>query len=684
MNYNFFGLMTILAICMLMTVSCSKKFGTETNESPAIDTSNFDMSVKPGDNFYRFVNGNWMKKNPMPAEESRWGAFNVLYEENQKKLHDMFIEAADDINAQKGTNLQKIGDFFASGMDTVKIEADGYKPLQPEFDNINNAKTLKDIEAIIAKFSSYGLYPIFYFYSGLDEKNSTSVIANISQGGLSMPDRDYYLGQDERSKDLREKYVNYIKNMFSLIGDSPESAEIASKIIMKIETQFAQASKSRVDLRDPNANYNKMSLGEVQKLTEDFDWNLYLSGIGLTNINELNVAQPKFLENMAKMLKDVSIDDWKIFLRWKLINGASPYLSKKFENEHFDFYGKSLSGTEKIKERWKRVTSETSSSLGEAVGELFVKKYFPPEAKQKMLNLVNNLKSALQERIKGLSWVSNETREKALGKLAKMNVKIGYPDKWRNYSSLEINRNSYVMNVFNASKFEFKRDMAKIGKPVDRTEWDMTPQTVNAYYNPNMNEIVFPAAILQPPFFNMKADDAVNYGGIGVVIGHEMTHGFDDQGRQYDAEGNLQDWWTAEDAKNFNDKVAPIISGADNYVELDSLHINGKLTLGENIADFGGLTIALTALKNDLKNNLKEPKIDGFTPLQRYFISFAQIWRQNIRDKDLMRRLKEDVHSPGDYRVNGSLVNVPEFYEAFGIKAGDKMFIPADKRAVIW
>jgi putative endopeptidase len=499
-----------------------------------------------------------------------------------------------------------------------------------------------------------------------------------------MPDRDYYLSDDPRSKELREKYLLHLKNMFVLIGDSPDVATKNAATIMRMETQLAKASKTRVEQRDPVANYNKLTIEDLQRQTAGFDWKLYFDGIGLPSIKDVNVGQPAFLVEVSKMFKEVPVEDWKVFLRWKLIHGAASFLSTAFDNENFDFYGKTLSGTEKMKDRWKRVTNITSSCLGEAVGELFVKKYFPLEAKEKMLKLVGNLKVALEQRIKGLTWMTDVTKAKAIEKLAKMNVKIGYPDKWRDYSKLDITADSYVMNVFKSSKFDFEYELAKIGKPVDRGEWHMTPQTVNAYYSPNMNEIVFPAAILQPPFFNVNADDAVNYGAIGVVIGHEMTHGFDDQGRQYDKDGNLQDWWTEEDAKNFNEKVAVLVAEADNYVELDSIHLDGKLTLGENIADFGGLTVALTALKNASNNNLETPKADGFTPLQRYFISFAQIWRQNIRDKDLMRRIKEDVHSPGDYRVNGALPNVPEFYQAFGIKEGDKLFIATEKRALIW
>ena len=679
---------TILTFTFLVAIigiaGCSKSFKDETAKpSKAIDTANFNYAIKPGEDFFRFVNGGWMHKNPIPADESRWGAFNVLAEENQLKLKSIFEEAANK-NAPKGTDLQKIGDFYASGMDTIKIEADGIKPLKPELDIINNAKTTQDLQKINARFTSYGMSPLFTFYASQDEKKSTEVIANFYQGGLGMPDRDYYTSDDAQSKELRTKYLVHLKNMFVLMGETAEIAEKSANTVMKIETQLAKASKTRVELRDPISNYNKMTIEELQSKTKDFDWNLYFDGIGLKGTKELNVCQPAFFVEMSKMMTSVNVEEWKTFYRWKLVNSMASYLSNAFVNENFDFFGKVLSGKEKMKIRWKRISEETSSSLGEAVGKIFVEKYFPPKAKERMLSLVSNLKIALGERIKGLTWMSAETKTKAEAKLAKINVKIGYPDKWRDYSSLNISRDTYVTNVLNASKFEFKRNLAKIGKPVDRDEWGMTPQTVNAYYSPNMNEIVFPAAILQPPFFDLNADDAVNYGAIGVVIGHEMTHGFDDQGRQYDKEGNLQDWWTKEDADKFTAQVAPLIAHADSYKITPELTVNGKLTIGENIADFGGLTVSLTALRKATNNNVATPTIDGYTPLQRYFISYAQVWRQNIREKDLMRRLKEDVHSPADYRVNGALPNVPEFYSAFGIKETDKLFLAPDKRALIW
>ena len=468
--------------------------------------------------------------------------------------------------------------------------------------------------------------------------------------------------------------------MLKLIGENQAVAEDGAKKIMELETRLAKSSRTRVELRDPVSNYNKISIDEIQKLMPNFDWKEYIKECGLS-INEINVGQPAFFKEVSNILKEIPMDSWKVYLKMNLINAVASNLSSAFVNENFHFYGTVFTGKEKLKDRWKRVLEETSGSLGEAVGQLYVKKYFPPDAKKRMIELVSNLKKALGDRIKNLEWMSQVTKDEAIKKLEKMNVKIGYPDKWIDYSKVDISKDSYVMNSINAAKFLIRRELNKIGKPVDRAEWGMTPQTVNAYYSPNMNEIVFPAAILQPPFFNLTADDAVNYAAIGTVIGHEMTHGFDDQGRMYDKEGNLKDWWTKEDADKFKEHVQVLVKQYGSFVAIDSLKLNGELTLGENIADLGGITVSHAAWK---LTNPKEEKIDGFTPLQRFFLSYAQIWRQNIRPKELMKRVKEDVHSPGKFRVNGILPNVPQFYDAFPVKAGEKMYLPENERAKIW
>lgn len=676
--------LSITLIISLMT-SCTQKAEVPGSEAkPALNVSNMDTTVKPGDDFFGYANGGWLKKNPIPADESRFGAFEELRNENFNALKELFENAAAAKNPAKGSIDQKIGDFYASGMDSVNIEKDGIAPLKPELEKIDKIANVNDLLAYTAILHTSNIYPLFGVYAGQDEKNSQMMIANFYQGGLGLPDRDFYFEKDARSQKIREEYLKHLTKIFQLIGYQPEASTKAAETIMNIETGLAKASRTRVALRDPNANYNKMTLADLQKKIPGIDWAFYFKNIGVENPGDINVGQPEFFENVAAMMKSVSIEDWKLYLKWNLVNTLADYLSKDFVDQNFEFYGKVLSGKIANQPRWKRIVNSTSESLGELVGQLFVKKYFPPEAKAKMLDLVGNLKKALAEHIKNLVWMGDATKTEALAKLNKINVKIGYPNKWIDYSKLEISRDSYVQNVLRASRFQFELDIKKIGKPVDKDEWHMTPQTVNAYYNPNLNEIVFPAAILQAPFFNMKADDAVNYGAIGVIIGHEITHGFDDQGRQYDKDGNLKDWWTKEDAEKFTKQVEPLIHQYNSYVALDTMRINGELTLGENIADVGGLSIALTALKMSMKGKPEPAKIDGFSWLQRYFLSYAQVWRGNIRDEELMKRLKTDVHSPGKFRTNGGTVNIPEFYSAFNIKEGDKNYLPEDKRAKIW
>lgn len=654
-----------------------------------INPANMDTTVKPGDDFYKYANGNWMKNNPIPDAYSRYGVFEVLEEQNRDNLKTIFDEVSKDKKAKQGSIQQKIRDFYNSAMDTVSIEKAGISPLKAELDKINAFAGIKDIQKFVTEQHVAGNYPLFTLYSAQDDKNSNNVIANTFQGGLGLPDRDYYLDNDARSKEIRAAYEKHIENMMKIAGYTPEQAIADAKNVLKIETQLAKISSTRIDLRDPNANYNKTDLAGIQKMAPEFDWDGYFKGLGVTATQEINVGQPKFMSGMAKMLKSIPVAEWKSYFRWDLINNAANSLSSAFEKEHFAFYSATLRGIKEPLPRWKRMISATSNALGEAVGQLYVEKYFPAEAKEKMLTLVNNLKASLSERINIQPWMSDATKKEAQEKLKAINVKVGYPDKWIDYSKLEIKPDSYYQNLKNASIFETKRSLAKIGKPVDRSEWGMNPQTVNAYYSPNMNEIVFPAAILQPPFFFMKGDDAVNYGAIGMVISHEMTHGFDDQGRQYDKEGNLKEWWTAQDAQNFKEKAQPIIAVYDNYKMLDSLHVSGKLTLGENIADMGGLNIAYNGFlksQGDKKDkvNDKNNLIEGFTPAQRFFLSYAQVWRGNIRDKELMRRIKEDVHSPAEARINCVVYNMPQFYEAFAISPSDKRYVAPEKRATIW
>jgi len=645
----------------------------------SINPANLDTTVAPGSDFYMYANGNWLKNNPIKEEYSVFGSFHKLDEDNTNMLKELFDNAINSKDAKEGTDIKKIADFYSSGLDTLTIEKLKIEPLVPYFNEISAIKNTKDLINKIAKLHTIQVYPVFYIYGNQDDKNSKMVIGQIMQGGIGLPDRDYYLSTDKQSKILRKEYVKYIVNLLSLSGKYKENevSKVANNI-MKIETQLAKASMTRVEMRDPQKLYHKMNLAELQKLSPDFDWGLYFNLIGKPDIKEINVNQPDFIKEIGKMTNSIPINDWKDYLSFHLLNSFAPYLSNDFEKVHFGFYGTILSGKTKMKDRWKRIVEATSGMLGEAVGKIYVEKYFPAESKTRMLELVKNLKATLKEHIQALTWMTPETKVKAVEKLETINLKIGYPDKWRDYSKLIISKQPYVLNVISAENFEFKRKISEIDKPVERAKWDMTPQTVNAYYNPNMNEIVFPAAILQPPFFNKDADDAVNYGGIGAVIGHEMTHGFDDQGCQYDKDGNLKNWWTKQDIENFKKQNAPIVDVYNNYVMLDTLHVNGKLTLGENIADFGGVSISLDALKNKLKGD--EKNIDGFTPIQRFYLSFAEIWRQQIRNQELMRRLKEDVHSPARARVNIPVYHSDDFYKAFNVKETDARFVSVDKR----
>jgi len=676
---------TLLAILSSVAIlgagiSCKQ----QEKSTKAISASNMDTTVKAGDDFYHYANGTWLKNNPIPAEYSRYGAFEVLEEENYKQLQEIMKEASADKGATKGSVNQKIRDYYNTGMDTIKIDKEGMNPVKPVFAMIDKLSTPADLQHLIIEAHSSGINPLFYFFGAPDEKNSNKVIAQLYQGGLGLPDRDYYLSNEARSAEIRKEYVKHISKMFELSGLDAAQAVQYAETAMMIETELAKISSTKLEQRDPVANYNKFDLAGLQKIAPGLDWNSYFTGMGVTKTEEINVAQPKFIKGVAAMLSSVPVNEWKIYMKWNVLNNAAEYLSSNFDKEHFAFYGTVLSGTTEQQPRWKRILDQTSGSLGEAVGQLYVAKFFPPEAKERMITLVSNLKLALKEHIMNLTWMGDSTKKEAVAKLEKINVKVGYPDKWIDYSSLEIGTDSYFQNNVNASKSLIKRELSKIGNPVDRSEWGMTPQTVNAYYSPNMNEIVFPAAILQPPFFWLDADDAVNYGAIGVVIGHEMSHGFDDQGRQYDKEGNLRDWWKPEDSKNFEKQTKVLIDQYNAFNILDSLHVDGQLTLGENIADLGGVNIAYTAFLKAMEGkDIKQP-VEGFTPAQRFFLSYAQVWRNNIRTKALMRRLKEDVHSPGEARVNGIVYNIPAFYQAFDIQPTDQRYLSEEKRAAIW
>jgi putative endopeptidase len=632
---------------------------------------NLDKTCKPCDNFYEFAMGGWMKSNPIPAEYPSWGTFTELRDNNLSAMHTI-LEAAATAKAPNGSNEQKIGDFYASCMDTAAIESAGLKPLAADFAAIDAIHDRASRDAEIARLQREGAGVVFRFGSGQDIKDSNRVIAFANQGGLGMPDRDYYFRDDEKSKQLRADYLQHVAKMLELAGDPADRATAEATTVMTIESALAKASRTRVELRDPEKNYNLLPLSGIKTLTPEWSWENYLRAVGAPPVEQINIRQPDFFKAMNQELDTVPLPDWKIYLRWHLLHASAPGLPEKFVNENFDFYERKLSGTKEILPRWKRCAQSTDGNLGEALGKVYVDKYFPPAAKARAKEMVNNLIAALREDIPTLSWMGPETKKEALAKLEAFNVKIGYTDKWRDYSKLTIDRSSYAANIRHSFEFEHARQLAKIGKPVDRTEWGMTPPTVNAYYNSSMNEIVFPAGILQPPFYNPNADDAVNYGGIGAVIGHEISHGFDDQGSKFDGKGNLHEWWTPDDRKNFTDRGDCVVDQFNGYEVEPGLHQNGKLVLGESIGDLGGLAIAYAAYEKSIEG--QRPKdIDGFTPEQRFFLGWAQVWGTNQRAEAARLQTNTDPHPLPPFRGNGPLSNLEAFALAFGCKKGDAM-----------
>jgi putative endopeptidase len=674
----------IVAGLCLAAASLQAQQPAPASASPALDVSNLDKSVKPCQDFYQFSNGGWIAKNPVPAAYSQWGSFNELTEKNYIVLHEILDQAAANAKAPKGSISQKIGDFYAAGMDSAKIEKDGLVPLSGIFSEINAADDAAGIQKVITHLHVMGINAAFNSGVEQDAKNSTSYILGLDQSGLGLPDRDYYTKDDDRSKKIRDEYVKHIAAQFRNMGETNASARAAAQTIMAMETRLAKASMSRVDRRDPEKVYHKMPFASVKALAPEFDWSRYFASMNVNNPGDINVSNPDFFKEVNAMLKEVPTAEWKAYLRWNVIRATAAKLSTPFVNENFRFYGTALTGAKELLPRWKRVLTSTNTALGEALGQLFVQKAFSPTAKARALEMVNNLIAAFRDRVATLDWMDDATKKAALVKLSAFAVKIGYPDKWRDYSALTVNRDSYVMNALRANEFESRREFAKLGTPIDRNEWLMTPSTVNAYYNPAKNEIVFPAAILQPPFFSADADDAVNYGGIGAVIGHEMTHGFDDQGCKYDAEGNMKDWWSPDVKKRFDERADAVRKQFDGYVAIDSLHLDGKLTLGENIADLGGLSLSYAALQKAFAAKGKPGVIDGYTPEQRFFLSWAQVWRKNSRPEALRLQVKTDPHSPGNFRVLGPLSNLKEFEDAFGCSAGDTAVRPAADRARIW
>lgn len=649
----------------------------------AINPANMDTTVAAGTDFYEYACGGWIKNNPLKPEYARFGTFDQLLENNQEQLR-VLIEELSATPHEAGSVAGKIGALYAMGLDSTKLNADGVAPVKEELAAINALATKSDVSKMVATLHKEGMAPFFALFVGADEKNSAMNIVQLYQAGIGMGDRDYYLLEDEGSAKMRDAYRAYINKLFTLAGSSPEQADAAVDAVMKIEKAIAEISYGREDLRDSQKNYNKLAYEDFKKIESPLDWDVYFESMGLAGLKELDAKQINFYKDMSEALRNTTVDEQKYYLAFNLLSAAAPYLSDDFVDADFEFYGKVMSGKQEQQPRWKRSLNTVNGALGEAVGEMYVEKYFPASSKEKMLTLVGNLQTALSERINGLEWMSDTTKAKAQEKLAAFTVKIGYPDKWRDYSGLEIKDDSYWANVRRSNIFDMAYQLADVDKPVDKSRWHMNPQTVNAYYNPTTNEICFPAAILQPPFFNPDADDAVNYGAIGVVIGHEMTHGFDDQGRNYDKDGNLIDWWTAEDAVRFKERADKLVDQYDQIIVIDTLRANGRFTLGENIADHGGLLVAHQAYLNSLKGKETPAPIDGFTNEQRFFLGYATLWGQNIRPEEIRRRTKIDPHSLGKWRVNAALRNIAPFYAAFDIKEGDPMFMAPADRVVIW
>ncbi|MGI8545693.1 MAG: M13 family metallopeptidase [Aridibacter sp.] len=642
-------------------------------QNAAFDINRMDKSVNACTDFFQFANGTWLNNTEIPGDQSSWGSFNILAENNRTILRELVDETVVKTDATKGSDTQLIGDFYFSCMNEAEIEAAGAKPISPYFNDINNIGDKKDLQKQIAKMHDLGIPVLFGFYGGTDLKNSKMVIANAGQGGLSMPGREYYIGGDPKMQEARDKFREYVVNMFQLMGDSEQEARTKMFTVMRIQMRLAYASLARADLRNPDNRYKKISVTEANSITPNFVWDDYMKLRGINGVDEFNIGQPDFFKAVNQMMNDITIGEWKTYLKWMAMDAAAPMLAKRFSDENFNFYSKYLRGTKEQQPRWRICVQSADGNVGEALGQLYVSKAFKPEAKERMDKLIDNLFVAMRERIDQLEWMSDDTKVEALAKLATFKRKIGYPEKLRGYEGLDIDRKSYFMNSMRSDKFQVKRNLDDIGQPVDRDRFGMTPPTVNAYYNALLNEIVFPAGILQPPFFNASADDAVNYGAIGGVIGHEITHGFDDQGSRFDAEGNLKMWWTQEDRKKFDKRASCVVDQFSKYEVQPNLFMNGKLTLGENIADLGGLTVAYDAYKNSLKNKARPENIDGFTPEQRFFLGWAQVWAVKATMENDRLRATTDPHALARWRVNGPLSNMPQFAEAFGCRQSQPM-----------
>ena len=658
----------VLAALCLFSIATDAQQSAATH-IPALDVTAMDRSIDPCVDFFAYSCGGWIKNNPIPPDQSSWDLYSKMEDENKEKLRGI-LEAASAPEAGRTAVNQKIGDYYAACMDEKAIEEKGIEPLKEELDRIAKIGSKAELADVASAMATDNV--LFRFESIQDFRDANQVVANADQGGLGLPDRDYYLKTDNKSEELRKAYVAHVQKMFELLGDASGTAAVEAQAVMRIETNLAKGSLTRVERRDPKNLDHKLSSGELQKLSPEFQWQVYFTKVGLPSISSLNVAVPNFFKTLNEEIGKESLDEWKTYLRWHLVHANARQLSSAIFNENFAFYGKTLQGNEQPKPRWKRCTEDIDDFLGEALGQAYVEKYFSPKAKQEALTIVNEIRAAMEQDINSLGWMSPTTKQQALAKLHGMANKIGYPNKWRDYSKLEIVRGHHLGNVERSRQFEFNRQLGKIGKPVDRGEWQMTPPTVNAYYDPQMNDINFPAGVLQPPAFDPDSDAAPNYGDTGGTVGHELTHGFDDEGRQFDAQGNLRDWWTPEDAMQFEKRASCISDQYSKYVIIDDIKINGKLTLGEDVADLGGLLLAYMAWKEDTKNQKLEP-IDGLTPEQRFFVGYGQSWCGHVRDESKRLRATIDPHSPMKYRTNGVVSNMPQFEEAFHCKAGQPM-----------
>ncbi|MDR2824193.1 MAG: M13 family metallopeptidase [Prevotellaceae bacterium] len=674
---------SVLFLIVMMTMNLTSCNSAKTTKHNAgITLSNLDTTALPGVDFYQFACGGWQANNPLTDEYARFGSFNELDEDARENVKVLIEELAAKQNA-KGSLEQKIADLYNIVLDSAKLNADGYAPIKPLLAKIATVKSNVELVRLVPELATEGTSSYFGVYVDADPKNSNAYLVQTYQGGFAMGEREYYLDNDEATTKIRDAYKKHVARMFELCGFDAAEAQKNMESVMKIETALATAAYDNVALRNPQKNYNKMSLADLQELVPQVDWKTHFTIFGITNIDSLSVGQKEHLQVAGKILATESLENQIAYLQWCVIDQNASFLSDDLFMQEFDFYGKTMSGKLQPQPRWKRAVSTVNNSLGEAIGQMYVKKHFPPEAKERMIQLVKNLQTAFSQRIDEITWMGDSTKQKAQEKLTAFHVKIGYPDKWRDYTALEIKDDSYFANMQRVNKFNLDYMISKLGKPVDKDEWWMTPQTVNAYYNPSTNEICFPAAILQPPFFDMNADDAFNYGAIGVVIGHEMTHGFDDQGRQFDKDGNMKDWWQTDDAKRFEERAQVMIDVFDKIEVAKGVFGNGKFTLGENIADYGGLKIAFLAYQNATKDAPLAVK-DGYTPEQRFYIAYAGVWAMNIRPEEVLNLTKSDPHSLSKWRVNGQLPQQTNWYSAFNITESDPMFVPVDKRVDIW